>query len=126
MSEASEKSASGAGNGGTFKQRVTRDGKDKVESGKRTAADRIDDIAKAIDTAGSQLDQSQPTLANYVTKLAEGASGIATRLREDSIEDLYRQARRLAVQHPAMFVLGSAALGLTIARFMKSEGSAEV
>lgn len=124
MSEASETTSSRAGNGGTnFKQRITRDGKEKLESGKRTAADQIDDIAGAIGAAGSKL-ESQPTLANYVSQLATGVGSIATRLREDSIEDLYHEGRRLAVQHPALFVLGSAAVGLAIARFMKSEASA--
>lgn len=104
-----------------LKQRVKRDGKQRIEKGKRAAADQIEEIADALDVAGSKLDQSQPTLANYATKLADGVGGLATRLREDSIEDLYRDARRLAAEHPGAFLLGGAALGLAIARFMKSE-----
>jgi hypothetical protein len=105
-----------------LKQRLREDGKQKVESGKRAAADQIADIADAIDAAGAELDQSQPTLAGYASKLAEGVSGFAAHLREDSIEDLYYQMRQLATRHPGMFLLGSAALGLVIARFMRASG----
>jgi hypothetical protein len=103
-----------------LKQRITQDGKEKIESGKRAAADQIAEIADAIDLAGSQLDQSQPTLANYATQLANSVGTFATRLREDSIEDIYRDMRQLATRHPGMFLLGSAAIGLVAARFMKA------
>ncbi len=103
-----------------IKQRIKQDGKEKIESGKRAAADQIAEIADAIDLAGSQLDQSQPTLANYATQLANSVGTLATRLREDSIEDIYRDMRQLATRHPGMFLLGSAAIGLVAARFMKA------
>jgi hypothetical protein len=103
-----------------LKQRIKQDGKDKIETGKRAAADQIAEIADAIDLAGSQLDQSQPTLANYATQLASSVGTLATRLREDSIEDLYQDMRQLATRHPGMFLLGSAAIGLVAARFMKA------
>ena len=106
-----------------IKQRVKQDGKEKIESGKRAAADQIEDVANAIDAAGSRLDESQPTLASYAAKLADGVGGLATRLREDSVEDIYRDVRRVATQHPGLFLLGSAALGLVISRFMKASAS---
>jgi hypothetical protein len=109
-----------------LKQRVKQDGKEKIESGKRAAADQIEEVADAIDAAGSQLDQSQPTLANYASKLADGVGGLATRLREDSVEDIYRDVRRIATQHPGWFLLGSAALGVVIARFMKASGEQSI
>ena len=108
------------GRAANLKQRIKQDGKDKIETGKRAAADQIAEIADAIDLAGSQLDQSQPTLANYATQLANGVGTFATRLREDSIEDLYQDMRQLATRHPGMFLLGSAAIGLVAARFMKA------
>ena len=103
-----------------LKQRIKQDGKDKIESGKRAAADQIAEIADAIDLAGSQLDQSQPTLASYATQVANSVGTLATRLREDSIEDIYQDMRQLATRHPGMFLLGSAAIGLVAARFMKA------
>jgi hypothetical protein len=117
---ASPGTASSGNRAANLKQRITKDGKEKIESGKRAAADQIAEIADAIDLAGSQLDQSQPTLANYATQLANSVGTFATRLREDSIEDLYQDMRQLATRHPGMFLLGSAALGLVAARFMKA------
>jgi hypothetical protein len=108
-----------------LKQRIKQDGKEKIETGKRAAADQIAEIADAIDLAGSQLDQSQPTLANYATQLANGVGTFATRLREDSIEDIYRDVRQLASRHPGMFLLGSVAVGLVAARFMKASAEQE-
>lgn len=105
-----------------LKRRFKQDSKQKIDSGKRAAADQIAELADAIDVAGSQLDQSQPTLANYASRLADGVGSLATRLREDSIEDLYYEMRRLATRHPGMFLLGSAALGVVISRFMKASG----
>jgi hypothetical protein len=109
-----------------LKQRIAQDGKEKIESGKRAAADQIAEIADAIDLAGSQLDQSQPTLANYATQIANSVGTLATRLREDSIEDMYRDVRQLATRHPGMFLLGSAAIGLVAARFMKASAEEDL
>ena len=103
-----------------LKNRLQEDGKQRIETGKRAAADQIAELADAIDVAGSQLDQSQPTLANYASRLADGVGTLATRLREDSVEDIYRDVRQLAARNPGMFLLGSAALGVVIARFMKA------
>ncbi|WP_129642583.1 hypothetical protein [Peristeroidobacter agariperforans] len=108
------------GRAADLKQRLRDDGKQRIESGKRAAADQIADIADAIDAACSKLDQSQPTIASYASKLSGNVSGLAAHLREDSIEDLYYQVRQLAVRHPGMFLLGSAALGVAIVRFMKA------
>lgn len=109
-----------------LKQRVKEEGKEKIEGGKRAAADQMETVAEAIDSAGSQLDQSQPTLASYASKLAEGVGELATRLREDSVEDIYRDVRGVATRHPALFMLGSAALGVMIARFMKVSGEQSI
>lgn len=123
MSESADNVSSRAANRAEeLKQRIKHDGRQRVEKGKRAAAEQMEEIADAIDMAGSQLDETQPTLANYASKLADGVGGIAMRLRDDSLEDLYRDVRRLASRHPGMFLLGGALAGVAIARFMKTEG----
>lgn len=109
-----------------FTQRLKRGGKDTIERGKRAAADQIADIADAIDRAGAQLDQTQPMLAGYAARIADGVGDLATHLREESFEDLYRRTRRLAIRHPGMFLLGSAALGVAVARFMKATAMSDI
>ena len=118
--DTSTKSRAGGRRASNIKERIKQDGKEKIETGKRAAAEQIAEIADAIDMAGAQLDQSQPTLANYAAKLADGVGGLASRLREDSFEDIYRDVRQVASRHPGMFLLGSAAVGLVLARFMKA------
>jgi hypothetical protein len=126
MNESTDTTTRSGGRAANLKQRIKQDGKEKIESGKRAAADQIAEIADAIDLAGSQLDQSQPTLANYATQLANGVGTLATRLREDNIEDIYRDVRQLATRHPGMFLLGSAAIGLVAARFMKASAEEDL
>jgi hypothetical protein len=105
---------------GGIKERIASDGKERIETSKRRAADQIAEIADAIDAAGSQLDASQPTLAGYASRLAEGIGSFSTRLRDESIEELYRDACQLASRNPAIFLIGGAALGFVAARFMKA------
>ncbi len=128
MTESTDSAGTAGARGRTesFKQRLRDDGKQRIESGKRAAADQIADLAEAIDEARNKLDQSQPTLAGYASRLAQNVGGLATHLREDSIEDLYREVRRLASRHPGMFLLGSAALGIAMARFMKASGEEDL
>ena len=104
----------------SIKERIATDGKERIETGKRRAADQIAEIADAIDAAGSQLDASQPTLAGYASRLAESIGTLSNRLRDESIEELYRDALQLAARNPALFLIGGAALGFAAARFMKA------
>lgn len=99
---------------------LKREGRERVENGKRLAAEQIEDLADAIDMAGSHLDRSQPTIAGYAGRLADGVAGVAKRLREGSIEDLGRDARQLATRNPTMFLLGGVALGIAVAHLLKA------
>lgn len=103
-----------------LKETLKRSGRERAESGKRLAAEQIENIADALDAAGSHLDHSQPTLAGYATHLAGAVDRVAKRLREGSIEDLGRDARQLAARNPTLFLLGAVALGTAVAHFLKA------
>jgi hypothetical protein len=106
--------------------RLRQDGRQQIETRKRVAADQIDELAHALGRAGEQLDQSQPTLAAYANQIASGVSNLATRLRDDSVEELLDDARQAARRNPGLFLLGGFALGVALARFLKaSERSTE-
>jgi hypothetical protein len=105
---------------GGLKESLKREGRTKVEGGKQAAAEQMEDLADAIDVAGSHLDRSRPTLARYATRMADGVAGVAKRLREGSVEDLTHDARQFASRNPGMFLLGGAALGIVLARFLKA------
>jgi hypothetical protein len=83
------------------------------------AAEQIEEVAHALSRAGEQL-ESQPTLAGYASQIATSVSNIATRLRDGSIEELIDDTRQLARRNPGLFMLGSFAAGVALARFLKS------
>jgi hypothetical protein len=99
---------------------------ESLESTKRTAADQIDSVAKALESARTRLEQEQPTLAAYAGRISTGVSNLATRLREGSTEELLEDARRLARRNPALFLAGGVALGFSLARFLKASAERSV
>lgn len=102
-----------------FAERLKRDGRERLESGKSSAAGRIEAIANAIDGTAERLQEQDPTLAQYAGRLAQGIGGIANRLREGNLEELVAQTRQLAARQPTLFLAGGFILGLALARFLK-------
>ncbi|MFL6577818.1 MAG: hypothetical protein ACJ8MR_14450 [Povalibacter sp.] len=100
--------------------KVKQDSRDRLERGKQVAADQVEQIADALDQAGSRLNDGQPTIASYATRMADGLDQLAQRLRSSSLEELTRDTRTVATRNPAAFLLGSAAVGLLLARFLKA------
>ena len=48
--------------------RIKEDGKQRIETTKRSAADQIEQVAGVISRAGSELGDGQPRLANYANQ----------------------------------------------------------
>jgi hypothetical protein len=103
--------------------RIKEDGKQRIESTKRNAADQIEQVASVIGRAGSELNDGQPRLANYANQAADRVNALASRLREASIEDLLEDTRDLARRNPGLFILGGVALGIVVSRFLKASAS---
>jgi uncharacterized phage infection (PIP) family protein YhgE len=103
-----------------FTDRLKQDGKRSIESGKESAAQQIEGVADALNRAGSELDSSQPTLASYAGQLADGVSDFADRLRHKSVDELLTDTQELARRNPALFLMGSIALGVVVVRFLKA------
>jgi hypothetical protein len=115
-------SASETGTNGSekFIDKLKDDGLQRVKTTQRSAAGQLEGVATALGHAGSELDETQPTVAHYVGQLADGINGMASRLKEGSIDDLVGDARRFAKSNPAMFLLGSVGVGMLLARFLKA------
>jgi hypothetical protein len=114
-------STSGRKNG--VADRIKEDGKQRIESTKRSAADQIEQVANVISRAGSELGDGQPRLANYANQAADRVNALASRLRTASIEDLLEDTRDLARRNPGLFILGGVALGIVVSRFLKASAS---
>jgi len=102
--------------------RIKQDGKEKIDSTKRSAAEQIDQVAQALSRAGEELNQTQPTLANYASQMASTVHNLSSRLRDGNIEDLIDDTRQLARRNPGLFLLGGVALGFALSRFLKASG----
>jgi hypothetical protein len=100
--------------------KVKQDSRERIERGKQAAADQVEQLADAIDQAGSRLSEGQPTIGSYAARMADGLDQLAHRLRSSSLEDLARDTRQVAIRNPGAYLLGSAAVGLLLARFLKA------
>ncbi|HKU15610.1 MAG TPA: hypothetical protein VJQ52_14535 [Steroidobacteraceae bacterium] len=105
-----------------FAQRLKDDGRQTLEQRKRSAADRVDGIAQALERTGAQFSENEPALAELTSRLATTVGNLATRLREGSIDDLVEDTRALARRNPGLFVAGGLLAGFALARFVKASG----
>jgi len=105
-----------------FAQRLKEDGRQTLEQRKRSAADRVDGIAQAIERTGAQFSENEPTLADLAIRLAGTVGNFATRLREGSVDELLDDTRALARRNPGLFIAGGLVAGFALARFVKASG----
>lgn len=100
---------------------ATAAGKAQLDSGIAQAAGQVDHIAKALDDAASRLkEDNQDGVAAYASHVASSITSLADRLRQSSVDELARDARQLARSNPALFLMGSVAVGFGLTRFLKA------
>jgi hypothetical protein len=101
-------------------------GKDKLETGKKTAAKGIEQLAGVLDEATESLERSeQQSLAGYAQELAGSIRSFASNLRDRSVDDLIGETQTLARRNPTLFFFGSVAVGIALSRFLKASGERE-
>jgi len=104
-----------------FAQRLKEDGRRTLEQRKRSAANRVDSIAQALERSGAQfVDNDEPTLADLVKRLSGTVGNLATRLREGTIDDLVDDTRSFARRNPGLFIAAGLVAGFALARFVKA------
>ena len=103
-----------------FAQRLKEDGRRTLEQRKRSAAERVDGIAQALERSGAQFSETEPTLADLASRLAGTVGNLATRLREGSVDELLEETRSLARRNPGLFIAGGVIAGFVLARFVKA------
>lgn len=120
-----------AGNGAT-KQKIKEDARDvkrevgaeareQAKAGKHRLADEADTLSDAIDAAASNLDdQDREGLARYARELSSNLANAAGQLEGRTVDELANDAKRLARNNPALFMLGSVAVGFGLSRFFKA------
>ena len=94
---------------------------EQLASQKGRATGGLDAIAQAVRQSTGQMRSDQhDTVAQYVDKAAEQLERLSGALKAKDVNELLRDAQRLARRQPALFIGGSFAVGLLAARFLKS------
>lgn len=90
---------------------------------RETVAKDVESLAHAADAAAEDLQEhQQQALSEYVTQFSSSISALANNLRHKSIDELMHEAEGIARRNPALFIGGSIAIGLGLARFAKASG----
>jgi hypothetical protein len=97
-------------------------GRDSLKQGKEAAADQADTVADALRETGDHLGERNASVAEYAQRLSEGVARVADHVRHRSLDELMADAQALARRNPAVFLIGSVAVGLALSRFMKARG----
>jgi hypothetical protein len=101
--------------------KVETEARAKAEVGRDQAASEIETLAHAARAAADDLRENQhDALSQYVGGMAQTVADLADGLRHKSVDELVRDVESLARRNPALFLAGSVAIGLGIARFAKA------
>lgn len=101
---------------------VKERGKERVEEQAERAASGVDDLADAVESAASRLSELEHQgLADYASQLATSLGDMSGKLRDKNVDELAGDVRTIAHRNPALFVLGSIAVGIGLSRFAKAK-----
>lgn len=96
-------------------------GREQLQAGAGRAADGVDDFAEAVGSAANRLSElHHEGLADYANRLSSQLNEVSSRLRSKNVDELADDVRRLAERNPALFLLGSVAIGIGLSRFAKA------
>lgn len=104
-------------------QQAAEAGKERLEAGAEQAAGSVDAVADAVGSAASRLgEMNHEGLADYANQLASWLSDMSGKLRSRNVDEITGDIRSMAERNPALFFLGSIAVGLAVSRFAKASG----
>ncbi len=84
-------------------------------------ADEANAVSDAVDAAASKLaDQDREGLARYAREMSSKLGEAARQIEGRSVDELAADAKRPARSNPALFTLGSVAVGFGLSRFFKA------
>jgi len=91
-----------------------------AEEQKAAGADKLKQVAQAIDSAAGNLEGELPMTAKTIRDAAAGLEQVSTNLKNHSLNDLAGEVGSFARSQPAAFFGGAVLAGLVLARFLKS------
>jgi hypothetical protein len=103
-------------------EQASNEAKNRAESMKDEAARQAHRTASALDSAADELKaEDQDSLAEAVSGMARRLDQLAGQFEGKSIDELLRDAGRMAQRNPMLFLAGSVAVGVFLSRFFKAE-----
>jgi hypothetical protein len=87
---------------------------------KNASADRLDEVAGAVDRAARSLETGMPQMAGYAHDAAARLEDAAKTLRQRNIDDLIADIGNFARAQPVLFLGGAMLAGFALTRFLKS------
>ncbi len=103
------------------KREAGAEAREQAEAGQHRVAEEAGAVADAIDAAASSLDdQDREGLARYAREMSSTLANVAGQIEGRSVDQLANDAKRLARDNPALFMLGSVAVGFGLSRFFKA------
>jgi|GEM_PF-1745035 len=95
---------------------------DRFADSRDKAAGEIDAVGGAVDDLASSLEDQGSPFASYAGELSSQLSSLSEKVSQSSLDELAASTRSLARTNPAVFLLGSVAIGLAASRFFKAAG----
>jgi hypothetical protein len=92
----------------------------RAESAKEQAAERIRRVAKQLRQVSETLSDEDNVAANVADRASRGIEGVARYVSDTDARGFIRDTENLARRQPAIFFGGAFLLGLCAGRFMKS------
>ncbi len=110
-------------------RKVVRQAADAVENGKERAkvsleekkgeaVAQVQDLDQALRHTAREVDN--PGLGRQIERLADGIEKFANTLESTELEQVVLDSERMARQSPALFMAGSFAVGMMVARFLRA------
>ena len=97
--------------------------RDKAENAREEITAKSNSVENAVDDIASTLGEHSDTLGQYASEFAGTLSTFNDRLKTSSLDELASDARRVARENPAMFMLGAVTIGAIAARFFQASSS---
>ena len=94
--------------------------KNKAEDARAEVTARTDTVEAAVNDVAATLGEHSDTLGQYANEFAEKMSSLNDQIKNRSLDELASDARTLARDNPAMFMLGAVTIGAVAARFFQA------
>jgi hypothetical protein len=91
-----------------------------AEDQKAAGADKLNQVAQAIDNAAGNLEGELPMTARTIREAAAGLERVSANLKNQSADDLAGTVGSFARSQPVAFFGGAVLAGFVLARFLKS------